>query len=600
MVMDKKGPFFSQLGIALEQLNKDEAKKLWHDVIEDLGINDKLKSLHLNPETIPVGNIDLLINWLQQLSIPIILTSDIWRRVITASGGSITSYTGDEDEKGDEISDAIVDAIRIFKEENMKGSIHGRLIKATGKSIITDDYISELHERAESDLKNQLWKKDQETGKLLYRLFQDVSGFRLPPSMPSFFGDGGARTVAESATAIWLCKYCVELLKVVAEKTITKNNYKELHPSKITKDVIEILKIETRNIHKELQLKLLAQLMISLGVGLLGKETDWDCKLRELFNLQLKSSSGTGYERSVMKWAFSIELDHPNLTLEEREKSFQKLISANQSQWENWHLNDWAYLLLRLELWRPATPMAKKAMEANSWAGSIDTYGWALFFEKEYPMAEKLLQDALSTLTPGTQNWCEIKYHLLQTYFWADKLTSARIIIDELQNEALEDYWTIKATELKAIVTQKEKLPKQKDTEEYEYQIALSFAGEDRIHADQLARLLNKQGIRVFYDDFERATLWGQDLYRYLTEIYQKKAKYCVMFISNHYAKKRWTNLECRAAQARAFQENYPFIIPIKIDNTEIPGILPTVAYMSLKEDGINLIFQTLLNKLKA
>lgn len=46
----------------------------------------------------------------------------------------------------------------------------------------------------------------------------------------------------------------------------------------------------------------------------------------------------------------------------------------------------------------------------------------------------------------------------------------------------------------------------------YKYQIALSFAGEDRFVAGKLARLLSDRGISVFYDEFEQTSLWGKDL----------------------------------------------------------------------------------------
>lgn len=132
----------------------------------------------------------------------------------------------------------------------------------------------------------------------------------------------------------------------------------------------------------------------------------------------------------------------------------------------------------------------------------------------------------------------------------------------------------------------------------FEYDVALSFAGEDREYADQVAHILKKQGIKVFYDEYVRPELWGQDLYQYLTEIYQEKAKYCVIFVSKHYALKRWTNLERKAAQARALRENRPYILPIKLDETEIPGLLPTVAFLSWQNDGCEMIVETFLKKL--
>ena len=37
----------------------------------------------------------------------------------------------------------------------------------------------------------------------------------------------------------------------------------------------------------------------------------------------------------------------------------------------------------------------------------------------------------------------------------------------------------------------------------YEYEVALSFAGEDRTFAEAVAKSLRSKGIEVFYDDFE-------------------------------------------------------------------------------------------------
>lgn len=38
--------------------------------------------------------------------------------------------------------------------------------------------------------------------------------------------------------------------------------------------------------------------------------------------------------------------------------------------------------------------------------------------------------------------------------------------------------------------------------QEYEYDIALSFAGEDRKYAEKLALKLRDKGVRVFYDNW--------------------------------------------------------------------------------------------------
>jgi len=118
----------------------------------------------------------------------------------------------------------------------------------------------------------------------------------------------------------------------------------------------------------------------------------------------------------------------------------------------------------------------------------------------------------------------------------------------------------------------------------HEYDVALSFAGEDRDYVDQVAHLLKDRGIKVFYDLFEEADLWGKDLYVHLSDVYQKRARYTVMFISKMYAEKIWTNHERRSAQARAFQDAQEYILPARFDDTEIPGVLSTVGYIGLQK----------------
>jgi hypothetical protein len=130
--------------------------------------------------------------------------------------------------------------------------------------------------------------------------------------------------------------------------------------------------------------------------------------------------------------------------------------------------------------------------------------------------------------------------------------------------------------------------------------IALSFAGEDRNYVDRLANILRDRGVSVFYDLFEEVDLWGKDLYAHLSDVYQNRARFTVMFISKNYSEKLWTNHERRAAQARAFQESYEYILPARFDDTEIPGVLPTMGYISLKdrtpEDLASLITKKLVS----
>ncbi len=77
----------------------------------------------------------------------------------------------------------------------------------------------------------------------------------------------------------------------------------------------------------------------------------------------------------------------------------------------------------------------------------------------------------------------------------------------------------------------------------FKYDIAVSFAGEDRSIVEKFVNALAANHISVFYDSWEQAQLWGKDLYQHLDMIYQQAAQYCVIFISENYVKKAWTTI---------------------------------------------------------
>ncbi|SIQ25858.1 toll/interleukin-1 receptor domain-containing protein [Micromonospora avicenniae] len=122
------------------------------------------------------------------------------------------------------------------------------------------------------------------------------------------------------------------------------------------------------------------------------------------------------------------------------------------------------------------------------------------------------------------------------------------------------------------------------DSSDREYDICLSFAGEQRSYVSEVAGELSRLGIRVFYDEDEKARLWGKDLYEHLSWVYRKSAKYCILFASDEHAEKVWTTHERRAAQARAMSESQEYILPVIFDDSEVPGLLPSVGFLDARK----------------
>jgi hypothetical protein len=124
--------------------------------------------------------------------------------------------------------------------------------------------------------------------------------------------------------------------------------------------------------------------------------------------------------------------------------------------------------------------------------------------------------------------------------------------------------------------------------DEYEYDVAVSFAGEDRDIVYQFVQTLESKGIEVFYDFNESARLWGKDLELELAEIYAKEAKYMIIFMSSHYPIKDWTRFEFEIGRRAAEKRPGDYLLPIRLDS-EIPamvGLRETMGFQELKNDA--------------
>ena len=71
------------------------------------------------------------------------------------------------------------------------------------------------------------------------------------------------------------------------------------------------------------------------------------------------------------------------------------------------------------------------------------------------------------------------------------------------------------------------------------------------------------------------------------------------MFVSERYQKKLWTNVERNAALAKAFHENQEYILPVRLDDTEVAGI-STISYLDMRKHSIEWIFERLSEELSA
>lgn len=133
--------------------------------------------------------------------------------------------------------------------------------------------------------------------------------------------------------------------------------------------------------------------------------------------------------------------------------------------------------------------------------------------------------------------------------------------------------------------------------DEFEYDVALSLAGEDRGYVQPIAERLRDSGVRVFYDGFEQGAMWGEDVLVFLDEVFRKRSRYAVVFISRRYVEKHWPTHEGKSAQARALIQDSPYFLPVRLDDSELPGLRPTVGYIDAREVGREKLIDLILDK---
>ena len=132
----------------------------------------------------------------------------------------------------------------------------------------------------------------------------------------------------------------------------------------------------------------------------------------------------------------------------------------------------------------------------------------------------------------------------------------------------------------------------------FEYDVALSFASEYKATAEELAGLLS--GRKVFLDEFTGPEPWGRNVLDHLVNLYARKAHYCVLFLSQGYPLKSWTDAERASAQERALRDAQEYIVLLRVDESQLPRLTDASGTWDLRLHSLEDIATSLEQKLAA
>ena len=114
------------------------------------------------------------------------------------------------------------------------------------------------------------------------------------------------------------------------------------------------------------------------------------------------------------------------------------------------------------------------------------------------------------------------------------------------------------------------------------FKIALSFPGEHRSFVEQVAsKLAHEVGrYQVLYDRYYEAEFARPDLDTYLQRLYHDESELIAVFLCADYERKEWCGLEWRAVRDLIKKRKASTVMPLRFDNTEIPGLFSIDGYV--------------------
>jgi hypothetical protein len=118
----------------------------------------------------------------------------------------------------------------------------------------------------------------------------------------------------------------------------------------------------------------------------------------------------------------------------------------------------------------------------------------------------------------------------------------------------------------------------------FKYDVTFSFAEENHVVVEEVIYHLRSKELNYYYYKEDLIEEWGKELSKHLSGIYKRQSRLCVIFISDHYKKKVWTKHELENARKRSIKDIHGYILPFKIDDTELTEISPTIKYLSLEQ----------------
>lgn len=114
------------------------------------------------------------------------------------------------------------------------------------------------------------------------------------------------------------------------------------------------------------------------------------------------------------------------------------------------------------------------------------------------------------------------------------------------------------------------------------YDIAVSFAGEQRGYVRETVAACKAKGLRVFFDEDKTNDWWGKNFIQEQRRAYSSQTRFFVPFLSSDYLAKPIPMDEFASAMMTAVKLGDGYILPVIMGNADVPAELlhPHIGYL--------------------
>lgn len=134
------------------------------------------------------------------------------------------------------------------------------------------------------------------------------------------------------------------------------------------------------------------------------------------------------------------------------------------------------------------------------------------------------------------------------------------------------------------------------------YDIAVSFAGEQRGYVRETVAACKAKGLRVFFDEDKTNDWWGKNFIQEQRRTYSSQTRFFVPFLSSDYLAKPIPMDEFASAMMTAVKLGDGYILPVIMGNADVPAELlhPHIGYLRSETFTPDQLADELVKKVKS